>query len=267
MRRGDSLYVLFGLLIVGVLLGVVFWQASYNSSIRIDRVAPHGVALIDELSLTDTDPGFIDELNETVHKAGYWLDYYPPSDVVIPLFWALPALGYDMVIIRAHSTGWWPGDKITIFTGERYDAGKYQWEQLNHLVFRASNSLQGGPLYFTVSPEYIWKESRGTFPGSLIVMMGCTGLINNQMASAFTTKGAKAYVGWYGPVTVQQTDSATLSLVQTLSQNHTELTKAVSYASNLAGQPMWYRSDNGFEYQGGLGLYPASAGTLTFRDI
>lgn len=241
------------LLLLVLFLGAVFWQSFNQPVIRIDSVAPRGVALIDELSLTYPDQSFIDSVRKIVEESGYWFDYYPPEEVVVPLFWALPALGYDLVIIRAHSTGWVTGDKITIFTGEEHQKGKYYWEQVRGLVSSAS-TFESSQLYFTVTPQYIMKASQGKFPGTIVVMMGCTGLANGQMAAAFKEKGAEAYVAWKGQVYASRTDSATLSLLDGLFQQHMTVSEAVVYAMSQVGEDPLFHSE--------LGLYPSSAGTL-----
>jgi len=260
----ESALGLAGLLILALFLIAVFWQASINASVKADRVAPHGVALIDELSITDPNPSFISNFNRTVHQAGYWLDYYPPNDVSVGLFWALPALGYDVVVIRAHSTGWLPGDPISIITGQQYNTWDFQREQTTRMLYRSAIE-QNKPAYFAVSSKFITQESSGNFPGSIVINMGCTGLINTPMASAFISKGAKAYVGWYGPILPYQTDTATLALTQSLFLNHTSLAKAVSQASSLVGEAPTYQY-NGLTYLGGLGLYPETSGTMTIAN-
>jgi hypothetical protein len=260
LHNKDFRYVTISFLALGLFVGAVFWQAWHQPNVRISHVAPHGVALIDELSLTDPDPAFVSQVNETLEGAGFWLQYYPPEAVVVPLFWALPALGYEFVIVRAHSTGWFTGDRVTIFTSEKYSPNKYYWEQLNNYVSRAS-IIGGDQLYFTVTPQYVWKVSQGSFPGSILIMMGCTGLANNGMADAFVKKGAEAYVSWYDPVDASRTDTATSSLVNALFEQHMTLEKAVSYTNgqiSAGGSATLF----GYSYVDGLGYYPVSAGNV-----
>ena len=251
--RNDTLQVLLSIIVISLFLGAVFWQSSSQASPRVDPLPPRGVAVIDELSATYPNPAFVENVRRMVERAGYWLDYYPPRAVVVPLFWALPALGYELVIIRAHSTGWVAGDKVTIFTGEEYQKGKYYWEQVRGYVSSATTFESSRP-YFTVTPKLIMKLSQGQFPGTVVVMMGCTGLVNGQMATAFEGKGADAYVGWKGQVYASRTDSATLHFMDGLLQQHMTLSEAVAYAMSQVGEDPLFNSE--------LGLYPSSAGTL-----
>ncbi len=222
-------------------------QASSPTRFAIDPVAPNGVALVDELALSYPNPAFVEGLKRTVEIAGFWFRYYAPSEVTVPLFWALPALGYEVVFVRAHSTGWVSGDKVTIFTSETYQKAKYYLEQVRGFVSSAS-TLESSQLYFTIPPQFFQEISYGRFPGTIVVMMGCNGLTNNGMAAAFNDKGASAYVGWREQVPAKRSDSATLALAQALFEKGLSMGEAVSYAMRQVGLDPAYKSE--------LGIYP-----------
>ena len=255
-RDGGFWHVTLGLVLLSLFLASIILQVTSPTRIVIDRVPANGVALIDELSSSYSDPAFVEQLRQTVEGAGFWFKYYAPADVTVPLFWALPALGYEVVVIRAHSTGWFSGDKITIFTGETYQKGKYYLEQVRGFVSSAS-TFENSQLYFTITPQFVQKMSQGKFPGTIVVMMGCNGLKNNQMASAFKDKGASAYVGWDEQVYARRSDLAALALVQALFEKHVALADALPYAMGQTGADSLYRSE--------LRLYPDSGKTVSVQ--
>ena len=51
--------------------------------------------------------------------------------------------------------------------------------------------------------------------------MGCGGLFNNDMAEAFLLRGAKAFIGWDGPVTGTHTDASTSIVLNALTHGAT----------------------------------------------
>jgi hypothetical protein len=57
---------------------------------------------------------------------------------------------------------------------------------------------------------------KGKFNNTVIIMMGCSGLSATNMAKAFIEKGAKAYIGWQGSITLDHSDKGTLYLLQQL---------------------------------------------------
>jgi hypothetical protein len=66
------------------------------------------------------------------------------------------------------------------------------------------------------------------FENTTVIIMGCDGLITQSMAEAFTQKGAKAYIGWDGPVTPQYVDEATIKLLEHLVLQKQTVSQAVS---------------------------------------
>lgn len=252
-RRKTFVHLVVTLAALAIIIGSGFWQSWNRPVLRIDPVAPNGVALLDQLSISYPDPSFISQVKDMVEASGFWLQYYPPDEVTVPLFWALPALGYEVVIVRAHATGWVRSDKITIFTGEPYQKGQYFPEQTQGLVSTAT-TFDSGQEYYTVTPRFIGTHSQGRFPGTIIIMMGCTGLKSGQMASAFTSRGASSYVSWNNQVRALRTDLATLSLVQGLFQLHLPLGEALARANQQVGDdPV-----NGSQ----LALYPDAAAAV-----
>jgi hypothetical protein len=56
----------------------------------------------------------------------------------------------------------------------------------------------------------------GELSESFVILMGCESLNQTSMAEALVSRGAKAVVGWTGDVTVSDTDTGVLELLELL---------------------------------------------------
>ena len=211
-------------------------------------------AIVDQLSGTFPNPSFNDNAKNLLLGAGYTVDYYSPDQVTVNFFRSLPSKGYGLIIIRAHSTGWIPGDPVSIFTSEPYIRSSYFYEQLTDQL--GNGRLDNDKIYFEISSKFVQDAMQGRFPNSIIVMMGCTGLKNSEMAQAFVSKGARVYVSWTNSVTPDRTDNATTALLRSLAQGKT-VSKAVSTAMDEVGPDPIYNSR--------LGFYPDDQATLALN--
>ena len=181
--------------------------------------------LIDELSGTISDPSFINQTQTTLSKAGYTVDYVAPAGVTVEYFASLPLKGYDLILVRAHTTAW-----PAIITSELYSSSKYQYEQLTDQV------VAGGldKVYFAITPSFVRDRMRGDFGDAIVVVMGCGGPSSLDLANSFLGRGATAYVGWDGLVSAAHTDEATEVVVRMISQRDTAR-DAVNQASSILG--------------------------------
>jgi len=182
-------------------------------------------ALLDQLSRTIPDPSFNDSVRATLVAAGYSLDYYSPAQVTIGFLQSLPLKGYSLIVVRAHS------GSDEIYTSEQYTTSKYVFEQLTNQIVPVEVDNK---VYFSITKNFVQDSMRGRFQGSLIILMGCSGLFSPDMAQAFLAKGAKAVVGWSGAVNAGHTDSATETLLQYLAQGNS-LQDAVRLTSDKLG--------------------------------
>ncbi len=188
---------------------------SYNYTWRLPASAgnsSHRAALIDELSLAYSDPGFLNNATKSLEAAGYAVDYYGPDKVTVGLFRDLPIEGYGIMIVRAHTAG------QSILTAEPYSKSKYVYEQLTDRLAEAALHeayLQNKPPYFAVTAQFVLHEMRGQLPDSIVMIMGCSGLdANPELASAFLDKGARIVTGWDGFVSATYTDIATARVLK-----------------------------------------------------
>lgn len=209
-------------------------------------------AIVDQLSGTFPNPSFNDNAKTILVSAGYTVDYYGPDQVTVDFFRNLPSKGYGLVIIRAHSTGWARfGDPVAIFTSEPYSRDKYMLEQLSDSV--SSGLLANNQAYFVVTSNFVRKSMQGEFPKSIIVMMGCTGLITSEMAQAFVARGASVYISWDNSVTVDRTDEATTALLHSLASGK-NVEEAVNAAMSKVGTDPVFSSHLGFYPEDQVGL-------------
>ncbi len=206
--------------------GIAFWTTQ-NYLWRIASPSNHSTprALIaDQLSLNYPDPSFVTNTTQALTAGGYAVDYEGPSANAIDMFRQLPTQGYDLIIIRAHQ-----GGGQSIITTQPYSQSQYVADQLTGAL--ATAEVEGGPLYFAITPRFVRQEMQGRFPGSTIVIMGCAALQGTQdLATAFLDKGANFFVGWDGSVTIIHTDTSTVSLVQQVSAG-----RSVPEATRIAG--------------------------------
>ena len=241
--RNLSLLTL-GILVASIALGTFLWyyqDSSWSSPVSIGSAGQRAV-VVDELSATYPDPSFYRNVSSSLTLKGYAVDYYGPSDVTVSFFQSLPQKGYGLVILRGHG-----GDSL-IYTSEPYSTSKYVVEQLTGQLDRV---LLDGHEYFAITASFVQHSMRGSFPGSLIIGMGCSGLSSNGLAQAFVGRGASAFVGWDRSISAYRTDTSTSTLVSALAQGMTvkqAVAKAqmVSDGFDLAGQEPPFNSHIGY---------------------
>ena len=177
-------------------------------------------AIVDQLSLTQPSQGFVERATELLHDAGYLVDYYPGERVTVDLYRELPTRGYDLILLRVHSSriaekDGTITDDASLFTGEPYSQTKHIDERR---LKRVGISLyyEGAPPLFGILPEFIAHSMEGRFQDTLIVAMGCDGLRSERPAQEFLDKGAKAFVSWNRSVSAGHTDAAPQRLLEKL---------------------------------------------------
>lgn len=225
-RKRRHFHLRLALLLVGLCLASFLLTQGYLWRTPIwNGEAGHRAAILDELSMTDPNPSFLQNVTQSLRPSGYSVDYYSPDQVTVDLFRDLPNRNYGLIIIRSHTAS-----SAGIITGEPYSQGKYVYEQLtDHLV---QGLIQSRPSYFAVEPGFVSSEMHGRFPDSTVILMGCAGLQGNpELAQAFVDKGARFFVGWTDTVTARSTDLATAVFINGVAKGMT-VEKAVGLAAN-----------------------------------
>ena len=211
-------------------------------------------AIIDHLSLTAPNQTFKQTATNALKQAGHTVDYYSGEKVNVEFYRNLPTHGYELIILRVHSTAKYG----QLFTSEPYSNAKYVHEQLADRVIRCSFYGEP-PFYFAISPLFVKFSMNGNFQNTVIIMMGCDGLKNTDMAQAFIEKGAKVYISWSESVLAGHTDQATAHLLKHLLAEKQTIEQAVTETMKEVGPDP--------EYNSLLIYYPLEVGDQTIEDI
>ena len=220
-------------------------------------------AIVDQLSLTRPNPAFAQTATSILEQAGYAVDYYPGEQVSVDFFRELPTHRDAVLVLRVHSGRFrTPDGKLTvdanIFTGEPYSRTVYREEMKAGILARARHLETDPPSYFfAITDTFVRQRMKGSFPGTIVLQMGCNGLRANKMADAFVAKGARAVVGWDGMVSASHTDAATERLLQHLVVDKLDAQEAVARTMNEVGPDP--------EFGSVLRVYPPEAAASTIR--
>jgi hypothetical protein len=150
---------------------------------------------------------FTKEASDLLLSHGYNVDTIIGDKVTVEALMQIS--GYDLIVLRAHSGVFDEG--IWFFTCEEFDGSKYVLEQLAgeaHIATCPSDPR----LLFAVGSRFVTHYLR-ELDGSLVVLMGCDGLTETDLAEAFVGGGAVGVVGWDGPVTLDASDEVVLGFL------------------------------------------------------
>ncbi len=204
-------------------------------------------AIVDQLSLTAPNRDFSDTATDTLRKAGYEVDYYAGEQVTVNFYRNLPQLNYDLIILRTHSTaivsrGEDEVPTVSLFTNEPYSRDRYYEEQVAGYLGFASY-FDGGPQVFGITADFVRSAMNGRFDDTVILMMGCDGLRNDEAAEAFIERGASSYVSWSEFVSANHTDVATERLLELLITEKVALPEAVAQTNADVGPDPTFGSE------------------------
>jgi len=238
-------------------LALVALSRSGGQAVEEPAVIPntgHRAAIVDQLSLTQPNPTFVEAATEILKESGYAVDYHPGEEVTVEFYRTFPAQPYDLIIYRVHSAlgreDGKPVDWVTLFTSDSYHESWYVDEQKNRRLSKVSY-YENGPPYFGIMPAFVQSSMKGDLKGSTVVLMGCDGLATETIAKALVDKGAKAVVSWNGLVTGNHTDAAAEQLLRYLAEG-LPLKEAVEKTAAEIGPDPAYGSV--------LRLYPPEGG-------
>jgi hypothetical protein len=188
-------------------------------------------AIVDQLALTQPNPAFIETTTRLLEQAGYAVDYYPDEEVTVDFYRNLPTLGYELLILRNHSslvaTVGAVTDAAGLYTSEPYSENEYVDDQVAWRLLVAKY-YEGGPEYFAIAPGFVGSSMRGQFNDTTVILMGCDGLKSDTLAEALVQRGAKWVVSWSGPVSAPHTEAATERLLHHLLEDRLTIQQAVT---------------------------------------
>jgi hypothetical protein len=221
--------------------------------------ATRTAAIVDQLSEREPDPAFVEAATATLEEAGYAVQYYPGEEVTVDLYRDLPALGYDLILLRAHSAV--PekdlslpanvpqdilqrimdriGDDVLLFTSEPYEEAAYSEEQKDlQLLPVVYPGDSWDDAYFAVGSDFI-RSSPARFDNTVVILMGCRSLSSDRTAAAFVDRGARAVIGWTDTVSPSHTDAASEQLLRHLTDG-LSVEEAVEKTMTEVGPDPWY---------------------------
>lgn len=248
-------------LVLTVLVSIIFVSGFITYSILsrppTSEAGSFKAAIVDQLSLTFPNHTFVQTATNILKRTGFTVDYYPGEVVTVDFYRNLPTHGYGLIILRVHSSATSEGESfpVTLFTSERYDESKHVYDQLTDRLAMASYSSadrQNGIFYFGIEPSFVGQSMNGRFQKTVIIMMGCEGLENHQMASALVSKGAVAFISWTNPVLASHTDTATTRLLEHLATGKRTIRDSVVQTMREVGPDPSFQSE--------LAFFPANAG-------
>jgi hypothetical protein len=220
-------------------------------------------AIVDQLAILEPNQAFIDQTTAELEACGFQVDVYSGEEVNIKLYRQLPQYGYELIIFRAHAglLKAEEGSEVVgvkratyLFTAEEYNQMKYVREQLDDQLLPAEMTADF-PLVFAINANFIMEKMEGRFDDTVIIMMGCSCLYLEDMAAAFTIKGASTYLGWDGSVDLDYVDQATVGLITSLCTGGMTVGEAVA---EIEPDPDW---------GAGLKLYPPESGSKTIGEL
>jgi len=229
--------------IAGLVVVAVFTRGGGDSRGGSDGTASLNAVIVDQLSLTQPNPQFGESATNLLRAAGYAVDYYSGRAVTVDLFRKLPESDYDLVILRAHSAVATVGEErtdwVAVFTGELYDGTKHPEEQATNRVGKARAEGDDEEV-FAITPDFIRGSMSGRFADTIVVLMGCDGLVSPVTGQAFLEAGASAFVSWTKPVSASHTDGATERLLEKLVTDGLGIEDAVAETAAEVGADPYY---------------------------
>jgi len=200
--------------------------------------------IIDQLHQDFPNESFQQNATKILTDAGYEVDLFTTADITIDFYKELPTMNYEFIVIRSHSLAIYDKKPSSwIFTGEKYDAGRYTQEQLNGMLspgvpFRQgqiSQMTQGdakSERLFMIGSKFVDESMVGQFSDTRIILGGCDTMSHSFFGDALVKRGASSVVGWNGLVELRDNDAVMLSLLDDIFNENLEMGDAVEKVMN-----------------------------------
>jgi len=180
----------------------------------------------------------------------------------VDFYGKLPTYGYKLIIFRAHS-GLLGREgeiikKTCLFTNQPYSETRHVTEQLTEQLAMA-RITKHHPCVFAIGAKFVTRSMEGQFTNTAIIMMGCSCLYLEDLATAFIDQGASTYLGWDASTGLDYVDEATPILITNLCRKRLTIKEAVNKTMAEVGPDPDYRAC--------LKYYPAKSGSQTIREL
>ena len=168
------------------------------------------VIVYDQLIDVPSEMDFIDEAL-AICEGRLMMDYLAGEEVDVDTLKLGPGSS-ALAVFRVHSGVF--DNRTWLFTGEGYSESGHVMDQVRGVVHIARCSSTS-ELLFAVGPEFIHEYWRN-LDGCVILLMGCESMDDTGLADVMVSRGASAVVGWKGLVSIDESDMATLRLLEAL---------------------------------------------------
>ncbi|MEM4701747.1 MAG: hypothetical protein QXZ51_06350 [Candidatus Bathyarchaeia archaeon] len=227
------------LIILSAVIYHVFWGSQNNVEFPLRAV------IVDQVGADiPSSPEEVQRFNETVFNllknASFEVRYYESKSVTVNLYRRLAKENYGVIILRVHSAIRERETLVDFFTSEEYRQNVYSNELNSGLLTRGNYSWLPNKYYFAITPKFVMEAVEGSFPGSIIIAMGCSSLKleYEEMADAFIQKGAKVYIGWTDAVSIIHSDNSTIRFLQQFLEYGKTIREAINECNKFK-DPQW----------------------------
>lgn len=252
-----SIVLIFFIVGLGYILVFSFFKPS-------ETTFTLNAAIIDQLGESDPllrNSAFVENATNILTSYNFSVTYFNRT-LDVNFFKGLAKNDYGIIILRAHSALREDNSTVDIFTSEEFSEYKRREELEGGLLVPGEFFWAPGKYYFAISSRFV-ESLEERFPKSIVIAMGCWSLKPGleQMANAFISKGATAYIGWTDLVLAGDTDNETLRLLGKLLNENKTLSEAVAQTRSYT-----YYTDQGTLISK-MRFYPSSAGNLTISEL
>jgi hypothetical protein len=232
------------------------------------KIEANKAAIVDQLYTLEPNQVFIDRTTGILKSGGFQVDIYRGHEINVDFYRDLPGLGYKVIIFRSHASlqngtahlpsGDKPIQRTYLFTNEPYSETTQIGDQLSNRLAKARIDEEH-PWVFGISADFIRRSTQGNFDRTFVIMMGCSTLFINDLASSFVERGASAYTGWDASVGLDYVDHTTVTLLERLFSNKVSIETAVKDTmQEKSPDPNWGAR---------LKYYPLLNGTRTLAEL
>ena len=251
------------------LLMIISVQENFVSNEAFSYDGIQRAAIIDQLHDDIPNKYFQEKASDYLQTAGYEVDLFTTEELTVDFFKKLPSKNYKLIVFRTHAIGndgpdYFSEEPVSLFTGEKYRDDKYIHEQLSGQIGKGAplmsstigvsadlseltenndgeNSVVASweivdttNAYFLMGSKYVDELMEDRFPGSILVLGGCSTLSNPTLAKAFVNRGASSVIGWDSLVGSYANDIVILSFLENYLINELDIKDAVNSAMEKA---------------------------------
>jgi len=206
-------------------------------------------AIVDQIALLSPNQELIDTAVGYLGDAGFDVDIYEGEDVTVEFYKTLPARGYELIVVRTHSSNVEFIDDVPqqegpvfLFTGEPHDKQRYTLEHLTDQIRATKLLYDESSMFFAIGPEFVKRSMTGRFEDTLILIGGCQSMITSGLARALVERGASAVIGWDDWVDLSHNDEAIIHLLYSLTAEGLTVEQAVEKTMSEVGPDSIYKS-------------------------